>query len=88
MAWCHKYGILGSVRTTVDIPDVIYRQLKARAALQGCSVRQLIMRGVEAELKGRQAAKKGHRVRLPIIESKRRRPLRLTNERINEILFP
>jgi hypothetical protein len=76
------------MRTTVDIPDAVYRQLKARAALQGCSVRQLLLRGVEAELNGKQTTKSGHRVRLPIIESKRRRPLRLTNERISEILFP
>ncbi len=80
--------ILSNMRTTVDIPDAIYRRLKARAALRGCSVRKLILRGVEAELNGGQAKKSGQRVRLPLIESKRRKPLRLTNEMINEILFP
>lgn len=39
-----------TVRTTVDIPDPTYRQLKSKAALQGCSVKRLILRAVEAEL--------------------------------------
>lgn len=75
------------MRTTVEIPDAIYRQLKARAALQGCSVRQLILRGVETELNGRKPGSKGQRVRLPLIESKRPGWLKLTNKQIDEILF-
>jgi hypothetical protein len=41
------------MRTTVDIPDPTYRQLKAKAAVRGCSVKELILRGVEAELNGK-----------------------------------
>lgn len=76
------------MRTTVDIPDSVYRQLKATAALQGCSVRELILRGVESELRTRQAFKSGNRVTLPVIKSSRKSPLKLSNQRINEILFP
>ncbi len=39
-----------SVRTTVDIPAPLYRKLKEQAAAQGCSARQLILRGVEKVL--------------------------------------
>jgi hypothetical protein len=38
------------MRTTVDIPDSTYRKLKSKAAQQGCSVNELILRGVEKEL--------------------------------------
>jgi hypothetical protein len=75
------------MRTTVDIPDPIYRQLKAKAALSGCSVKELILRGVQTELKGEATQKRG-RVKLPIIDSKNPGWLKLTNKQINEILFP
>lgn len=76
------------MRTTVDIPDPVYRQLKARAALQGCSVRELILRGVEAELSDMNPEQKGRRIQLPLIESKKPGWLKLTNKKIDEILFP
>ncbi|MGH9434507.1 MAG: hypothetical protein ACRD06_00750 [Terriglobia bacterium] len=76
------------MRTTVDIPDPVYRRLKAEAALQGCSVKALVLRGVKAELGGRKGTHKPKAIALPIIDSKRPGWLRLTNRKINEILFP
>ncbi|MGH9402062.1 MAG: hypothetical protein ACRD2P_08150 [Terriglobia bacterium] len=76
------------MRTTVDIPDPVYRRLKAEAALQGCSVKELVLRGVKAELGGRKIARKAKAIALPVIDSKRPGWLRLSNRRINEILFP
>ncbi len=76
------------VRTTVDIPDPTYRQLKARAALRGCSVKDLILRGVEVELNGEKRAQNRGRVALPLIRSKRPGWLRLDNKTIHEILLP
>jgi len=74
------------VRTTVDIPDALYRRLKASAAEQGCSVKELILRGVESQLETRN---RGKRIRLPIVRSKRPGTLHLTNERVYEIIpFP
>lgn len=75
------------MRTTVDIPDSMYRQLKSVAALRGCSVKDLVLRGVRTELQVR-GRKRKRKVRLPIISSKRPGWLKLTNRRINEILFP
>jgi hypothetical protein len=74
--------------TTVEIPDPIYRRLKSAAALRGCSVKELVLRGVKAELEATGARPKGKAIRLPLIDSKRPGCLRLTNRRINEILFP
>jgi hypothetical protein len=74
------------MRTTVDIPDGTYRKLKSRAVRQGCSVKELILRGVEKELA---VARAGRRVRLPIVRSKEPGSLRITNEQIYEIIpFP
>ena len=74
------------MRTTVDIPDVVYRRLKASAAEQGCSVKDLILRGIERQIETRQSR---NRIRLPIVRSKRPGTLYLTNERISEIVpFP
>ena len=39
------------MRTTVDIPDELYRALKARAALSGVTMRDLIRRLVEQGLR-------------------------------------
>jgi len=76
------------MRTTVDIPDPIYRQLKARAALQGCSVKQLILQGVDTELSGESGKRNKTRVSLPLIKSRQPGRLRLSNKTINEILLP
>lgn len=74
------------MRTTVDIPDPLYRRLKSTAALRGCSVKDLIVKGVEGELNGGES-KRG-RIALPLIQSKRPGRLKLTNRTIHEILFP
>lgn len=39
------------MRTTIDLPDDLYRQLKARAALGGLRVRELITRYLEQGLR-------------------------------------
>lgn len=76
------------MRTTVDIPDPLYRKLKSRAAHEGCSVKNLILRGVEAELQvARSNGKK--RVSLPLVKSRNPGTLELDNGKIFEIIpFP
>lgn len=75
------------MRTTIDIPDEIYRRLKARAALQGCSVKDLVLRGVKSELRTKNQ-KQRKITKLPIIDSAHPGWLQLTNRKINELLFP
>lgn len=73
------------MRTTVDIPDPVYRRLKSRAAREGSSVKELILRGVKQVLmQPRRKARK--RVQLPIIRSKQPGTLDLDNEKIFEII--
>lgn len=76
------------MRTTVDIPDRLYRRLKSKAAEEGRSVKELILRGVQSELKGA-APRPAHFVLSPLIRSKRPGSLVLDNAKIFEIIpFP
>jgi hypothetical protein len=76
------------MRTTVDIPDPLYRELKNRAANEGRSVKELILRGVEVELH-LYPKKPGRRISLPVVTSKRPGSVRLDNAKIFEIIpFP
>ena len=75
------------MRTTVDIPDPLYRELKGKAASEGRSVKELILRGVEQELKGRRT--RVRRVTLPIVPSKSPGAVKVDNAKIFEIIpFP
>ena len=76
------------VRTTVDIPTPLYKQLRARAAKEGSTIKSLVVQGVEKALQepGPIAER---RIKLPIIKSKRPGTLHLTNDQIYEIIgFP
>ena len=75
------------MRTTVDIPDGMYRQLKSRAVREGRSTRALILRGVKEVLRaGRRKA--GAAVSLPIVRSKRPGTVAFDNAAIYDIVFP
>lgn len=76
------------MRTTIDIPDAMYRRLKARAAREGRPAKSLILRGVELVL-NQESAPAGHRVTLPLVASKRPGKLRIDNARIYDVIsFP
>ncbi len=76
-----------SVRTTVDIPALLYRKLKERAAARGRSVRELILAGVKTVLVEGQRPRP-QRVRFPLIVSKGPK-VNVTNEQIYEhVEFP
>ena len=76
------------MRTTVDIPDSLYRSLKSRAAEEGRSVKELILRGVEVALQSGHK-QRGRRVTLPIVKSKEPGTVALDNAKIFEIIpFP
>jgi hypothetical protein len=71
------------MRTTVDIPDTTYRLLKSRAASEGTSVKEMVLRGVEVVL-GEEKRVRRKRV-LPVIKSKCPGTINLTNEQIYEL---
>ena len=75
------------MRTTVDIPDALYRELKSKAAREKRSVKELILRGVEVELRPR-SKKRSRRVTFPL-PSKKPGTLVIDNAKIYELIsFP
>jgi hypothetical protein len=76
------------MRTTIDIPDAMYRRLKARAAGEGRSTKTLILQGVEQVLKSPRPAA-GRPVTIPLVKSKRPGSIRLDNARVYDVIsFP
>jgi hypothetical protein len=76
------------VRTTVDIPDALYRELKSKAAREKRSVKELILRGVQVELRPR-SKKRSRRVTFPLVPSKNPGTLDIDNAKIYELIsFP
>ena len=76
------------MRTTMDIPDPLYRLLKARAASEGSSVKALLLRGVEEVLRAPRRTSR-RPVALPIVRSKRPGTLRIDHAKIYDIIaFP
>jgi hypothetical protein len=73
------------MRTTVDLPDPLFRQVKSVAALRGSTLKEFIQGALQ------QAVTSGGRVRrrkvtLPLIRSKHPGTLRLTNADIEDQL--
>jgi hypothetical protein len=74
------------MRAVIDIPDSLYRKLKATAARQRCSVNALILRGIKTQLS--LSIQLGTRIRLPIVRSKRPGSLRLILRQIFQATQP
>jgi hypothetical protein len=76
------------MRTTIDIPDETYRELKMKAAREGKTVREIALRGIERELHPappRPAVK----FELPIIRSNRTDLVDLDSEKVYDLIdFP
>ena len=45
-----KYGNLGRVKTTIEIPDDLFKKAKATAALRGESLREFVNTALETRL--------------------------------------
>ncbi len=76
------------MRTTIDIPDGLYRRLKARAAKEGKPAKALILKGVEQVLDGHQTSTR-KKIVIPVVRSKKPGSLVLDNARIYDIIsFP
>jgi hypothetical protein len=72
------------MRTTIDIPNETYRELKIKAAREGTPVRLIVLRGIERELEGAEE-KPVRKLQLPLIRSSRPGSLALTNEQTDEL---
>ena len=77
------------MRTTVDLPDDLFRRTKALAALRGDSFKDLVVRAIETETAGgipAQAGQTARRVKLPLVWLRSRRKLDLTGFDFDDLL--
>ena len=72
------------MRTTVDLPDDLFRQAKAQAALEGTPLRDLIETGVRLALAQRKPGRKPKRQRFPLHRSKKPGSLKAADFRAAE----
>lgn len=75
------------MRTTIDLPESVYRQSEQLARRRGFSVEQLIVRVLERELAYEPAApSSAKKVSLPLISSKHPGSLDLANFDFDDLL--
>jgi hypothetical protein len=62
------------MRTTLELPDELFRQVKARAAVKGTTIKELLTQYVETGLRQPDAPSTSHgkRSSLPVIKRGRR----------------
>ena len=73
------------MRTTIDLPDDLFRQVKSKAALRGETLKEFVQAVIEKEI-STEASKKSFRVKFPLIKSKKPKTLSLTNAEIENLL--
>ena len=73
------------MRTTIDLPDALYREAKAASALRGMSLKELITAAVERIL-AEESPREAYEVQLPLIRTGKPGTLELTNAQIEDLL--
>ena len=75
------------MRTTIDLPDALGRQVKSRAALVGLSMKSFVAQALERQLAaGRQPDAASANGELPVIRSRKPGSLRLTPDEVSALL--
>src|SRR5438132_13986673 len=78
------------MRTTIDLPDELFRQIKIRAARDGVKLKELITRYLEQGLNGASSPStrtKTQRSKLPVVRLKtNKRQLAFTNADLFDLL--
>ena len=74
------------MRTTIDLPDSLFRKAKATASLKGLTLKQFVTQAVEREISSSNIPIKPKRVSLPLVPSRRPGSIDLSGEMISRIL--
>ena len=76
------------MRTTIDLPDPLFRRTKATAAILGLSMKDLIARAIEREVNANRAPNPASpaRVELPLLHLRSRRKLDLSKFDFDDLL--
>ena len=77
------------MRTTIDIPDEMYKTVKRAAVEDDTTVKQMVLDGLTLVLEKRSNRHKKMKLDLPLIRSTRTDILDIDNEKIYELIdFP
>jgi hypothetical protein len=73
------------MRTTIDLPNDLFRRVKSEAALRGETLKEFVQSAIEKKILER-VPSNSFRVKLPLIKSKTPKSLSLTNPEIENLL--
>ncbi len=75
------------MRTTVDLPDELFRRVKSASAMKGLTLKSFVRAALERELKRQLSSGGGHgRAQLPLVRSASPASVKLTSDRAAQIL--
>jgi hypothetical protein len=74
------------MRTTIDLPDGLFRKAKAVSSLRGATLKEFITAAVEHELAGSSIRLEARRVEFPLVHSKHPGSIRVTPDRVAALL--
>jgi hypothetical protein len=75
------------MRTTIDVPDTLFRKAKATAALRGSTMKELVVRALEREVEAeKQHEHKGRAAKLPVMIWKGKKKLDLSDFDFDDLL--
>jgi hypothetical protein len=70
------------MRTTLDLPDELFRQIKAKAGLEGMKLKDLLTRFVQNGLREPVHGSHSRRSKMPVIKRRTKQPIpNLTSQR-------
>jgi len=75
-----------NMRTTVDLPDALFRKAKVVSSLRGTTLKEFITQAVEHELAGTPMRIETRRVEFPLVHSKRPGSVQVTPDRVASLL--
>ena len=73
------------MKTTIEIPEKLFRQAKSQAALEGLSLREFFLRGLQLALQTPPKTTGQRRANFPLVKTQLGAP-RLTDEQVAEAL--
>lgn len=73
------------MKTTIEIPEKLFRQAKSRAAVEGLSLREFFLRGLQLALKSQPETVNRKRVSFPVVRTGKGSP-HLTDEQVADAL--
>ena len=69
------------MKTTLEIPDDLFREAKAQAALTGQKLKDVVAEGLRAVLHGkRPPAQKRRHIKFPVLTSRTKAPLAIPDD--------